>query len=348
MQDITRPTRGTIRPVARTTPQRAYPSTRRSAASSPASAPVKIASPSPTPTTSHPIASQPTKPQPQVTHLAVPKPAKTLDAHPNHRLPKALSRTAHKLQLIHRLHERQQQPLKAKTTIPGLRALKQLSKRSLAAGIAIALILIVTGLVSYDTWQTNNRAKQAFTEDAPMSEVSSTSADRQSNEGKDESALPKNALANYKVAPNLPRALYIEKLNIAARVLPMGVNDDGSMQAPLGIYDAGWYSGSARPGETGAMVLNGHSSGPTRQGLLGKLDALKEGDEIVLEKGDATRLRYKVVHSETLPLQDVDMNKVSLPYGTAKNGLNIYTCTGSWLPEKQTFDHRVIVYAVEV
>lgn len=203
--------------------------------------------------------------------------------------------------------------------------------------------------MSFDTWQTNNLAKQAFANSASANGTTTPSpADRQSNEGKDEASLPADTLVNYKVAPNLPRALYINKLNVAARVLPMGVNNDGSMQAPLGIYDAGWYSGSVRPGETGAMVLNGHSSGPTREGLLGRLDTLTPGDEIVIEKGDKTQLKYKVAHTETVPLEAVDMNKVALPYGTSKSGLNIYTCTGKWLPAEQTFDHRVIIYAVEI
>jgi sortase (surface protein transpeptidase) len=270
-------------------------------------------------------------------------------SHPRHRLPKTLSRTAYKLHLLHRLNE--QQPHKAKhATAPKhkVHTLKRFSKRSVLTGATIVLILAVTGFVSFDTWQTNNLAKQAFVKDTTATDsTSSSSTDRQSNEGKDESPLPANVLANYRVASNLPRALYINKLDVAARVLPMGVNNDGSMQAPLGIYDAGWYSGSVQPGETGAMVLNGHSSGPTRQALLGNLDTLKLGDEIFIEKGDKSRLKYVVKHTETLPLEAVDMNKVMLPYGTAKSGLNIYTCTGKWLPAEQTFDHRVIVYAVE-
>ena len=345
MQDIIPPARGTIRPAARTSPERAYQSTRRPSVRpssplpvQPTPAPISPAVPGPTPTQSPLLL-------PKLKHASIQRPAKTPNPTPTHKLPKALSRTTHKLFLIHRLNERQN---KADSSKHPWWALKNITRRSLLTGLVIGLILLVTGYVSFDTWQTNNRAKQAFTKNTPASDTPSPSVDHKSNEGKDESPLPKNALANYKVAPNLPRALYINKLNISARILPMGVNNDGSMQAPFGIYDAGWYSGSARPGETGAMVVNGHSSGPTRQALFGRLDTLKDGDEIVIEKGDMTRLRYKVVHSETIPLQDVDMNKVSLPYGTAKNGLNIYTCTGKWLADKQTFDHRVIVYAVAI
>lgn len=268
------------------------------------------------------------------------------------RVTTALSRTTHKLHLVDRLNARHHAaqvvaPVSSPARKPSF--FKKISKRSLYVGASIVVILAATGYVSFDTWRTNNLAKVAFTEAGGATDTILLTADqRQKAEGKDESALPPNALTAYRVAPNLPRGLYVNKLKIAARVLPMGVNTDGSMQAPLGIYDAGWCSGSVRPGETGAMVLNGHSSGPTHQGLFGRLDTLQVSDEVAIEKGDMTRLTYKVVFTETVPLADVDMHKVSLPYGTAASGLNIYTCTGKWLPEKNTFDHRVIVYTAQV
>jgi LPXTG-site transpeptidase (sortase) family protein len=264
----------------------------------------------------------------------------------------ALGRTTHKIHLVDRLNARRHaaesaSPTSSPTQKPSL--FTKIKTRSFVAGASIVIILAATGYVSFDTWRTNNLAKEAFASGGATTEPTLLPADqRQTAEGKDESPLPKNTLTSYRVAPNLPRGLYIDKLNIAARVLPMGVNADGSMQAPLGIYDAGWYSGSVRPGETGAMVLNGHSSGPTRQGLFGRLDTLQVGDEVVLEKGDMVRLKYKVMLIETVPLGEVDMHKVSLPYGTAASGLNIYTCTGKWLPEKNTFDHRTIVYTAQV
>ena len=67
--------------------------------------------------------------------------------------------------------------------------------------------------------------------------------------------------------------------------MPMPVNGDGSMQAPINIYDAGWYTGGVRPGDKGAAVIDAHASGPTRQGLFAYLDTLKQGDNIIVEKG---------------------------------------------------------------
>jgi len=213
--------------------------------------------------------------------------------------------------------------------------------------IAVVFVL-VTGYVSIDTWMTNNKVK-AETAAGPLSVASEggvvVSPDQ---EGKDEKAPSSATLSNYAVAPTLPRALYIDKIGVAARVLPMSVNSLGAIQAPLNIYDAGWYTGSVKPGEIGAVFIDGHASGPTREGLLANLDQLAEGDELQIEKGDGAKLTYKVVHTEIVPLDGLDMKKVLLPYGNTLKGLNLMTCTGTWVESKKTFDHRVIVYTEQI
>ena len=213
--------------------------------------------------------------------------------------------------------------------------------------VALAIIvLLLTGYIAYDTWLTNSRAQAVLTSQ-PASSNNPTGWSKDA-EGKDETEIPKSALSSYTVGPTLPRALYIEKLNIAARVMPMSINTDNSIQAPKNIFDSGWYNGSVKPGETGAMFIDGHASGSTRQGLFAYLDTLQKGDKVQIEKGDGTKLNYKVVNVETVPLADVDMKKVLLPYGNASRALNLMTCTGKWLPKDKTYDHRVIVYTEQV
>jgi LPXTG-site transpeptidase (sortase) family protein len=172
--------------------------------------------------------------------------------------------------------------------------------------------------------------------------------EEKSKEGSETAEPSSNDLANYRVAPDEPRALYIDTLNIAARIRPMGLNTDKSIQAPTNIYDAGWYTGSAKPGANGALFIDGHASGDTRYGLFGSLDLLKKGDMVTVEKGDGTKLKYKVVQTETVSLKDVDMNKVLAPYPGVTKGLNLMTCTGVWVKDAATLDKRVIVYTAAV
>lgn len=227
--------------------------------------------------------------------------------------------------------------------------------KRLALTLVAGVLLLSTGYVGVDTWLTNSRleASAEAPAPAPTSSADATKAPTKPEStgtfggDVDKTAPVASALSTYRVAPDAPRALYISSLKIAARIQPMNLNGDKSLQAPKNIYDSGWYTGSSKPGQSGAMVMDGHASETgTHYGLFGYLDRIKEGDNITIEKGDGTKLQYAVVHVETDALADVDMNKVMVPYNGAAQGLNIITCTGKWTSDNSTLDHRLIVFAV--
>ena len=205
-------------------------------------------------------------------------------------------------------------------------------------------ILSVTGYISVDTWLTNQQVKQVVAEKQEAAAAQSVVL----GEGEDETPILANAIGSYTVAPDLPKLLKIDKMSVNARILPMSVTASGAMQAPVNIYDSGWYSASAKPGQPGAAVIDAHASGATRQGLFAYLDTLATGDTLSVERGDGTTFTYKVTHTETVALNEVDMKKLLKPYGAATEGVNLITCTGTWLPDQKTYDHRVIVYTERV
>jgi len=217
-------------------------------------------------------------------------------------------------------------------------------KISIALIIATGAFAIAAGYVGVDTWMTYNKSKTAASQEKSSGDVQPDKA----AEGKEEAVPEVSAVAKYEVAPNLPRLLTIDKLHISARVLPMGVNSDNSMQSPRNIFDTGWYNASAKPGDDGAMFINAHASGPTREGLFAYLDTLVVGDKIKVEKGEGAVLSYRVVHTEVVDLTTVDMKKVLQPYGDVKKGLNLMTCTGKWLADKATYDQRVVVWTEQI
>jgi hypothetical protein len=55
-----------------------------------------------------------------------------------------------------------------------------------------------------------------------------------------------------------------------------------------------------------------------------------------------------VVHVETVPKESVDMQEVLRTYGDATEGLNLMTCTGTWIKDERTYDKRAIVYTERV
>lgn len=216
------------------------------------------------------------------------------------------------------------------------------AKRTKLKNVALTLfgiaLLVVAAII---TVQAMIRIKEVNTVDVG---ATSNQVHNKEGEGKDEAVVTADELSAYKVSAEYPRALYVNKLNIASRIMPMSINTDGSVQAPINIYDAGWYTGSVKPGETGAAFIDGHASGPTREGLFAYLDTLAVGDTLEVEKGNGEKLTFKVTHTETVPLENVNMKQVLKPYGNAEKALNLMTCTGKWLEDKQTYDQRVIVY----
>lgn len=214
----------------------------------------------------------------------------------------------------------------------------------------IIIVLVVMGAAStYIAYDIFNAQRKADMISAGKTDTALTPGTWESaSQAPEENTPQADALSQYQVAADQPRALYIQKLGIAARIKPMDKTADGAIQTPKNIYDAGWYTSSAKPGEVGATFIDGHASGATRQGLMAYVDTLKDGDVIEVEKGNAEKIHYRVVHVETVPLDAVDMKKALAVYGDAEKGLNIMTCTGTWIPEKLTYDKRAIVYAQQI
>jgi LPXTG-site transpeptidase (sortase) family protein len=226
----------------------------------------------------------------------------------------------------------------------------RLSVYRLSLGAVAAMVLVATGYVGVDTWATNNKVKAQLTSQSVGAESVATATDaqaRQAAEGTDTKPLPTGAVKNYTVAAPLPRTLTISKIHVNARILPMSVNPNGALQAPTNIFDAGWYTGSVQPGQIGAMLIDGHSSAD-HQALFGNLGKLVVGDTMQIEKGDGTRLTYKVVFTQTVDKDAVDMHQMLLPYGNAQRALNLITCAGDWINSQDTLTKRLEVFTEQI
>lgn len=174
-----------------------------------------------------------------------------------------------------------------------------------------------------------------------------TTAVSQPNNDMPSEEAPKDSkyVDKYKVAAALPRAITIPSIGVKARVLQVGVNNDNQMQAPGSIFDTGWYTGASKPGEMGAAVINGHYSGPTKKGVFSKINRLKQGDVIEVERGDGVVISFTVQSTEKVPADKVDMAKLLVSNDTNKPGLNLITCGGAFDAHRNVFLDRTIVYA---
>lgn len=224
---------------------------------------------------------------------------------------------------------------------------KQKHKLRSIAISAMAAIVFSSGMyASLHTWQTN-RAVVAEVQGTSSSTPVIGAAD--DGEVPDETEVTGDMLARYVVAPSLPRYITIEKLGVKARVLRMGLTKSGALAAPKNIYDAGWYEGSVKPGESkGAALIDGHVLGPTKSAVFSKLSNLEDGDVIDIERGDGLHVRYEVRGRDVYARNQTDMAKAMRPFDTRKPGLNIITCHGKYSQDDKTYDERLVVYAVAI
>ncbi|HEU4966488.1 MAG TPA: class F sortase [Candidatus Saccharimonadales bacterium] len=157
-----------------------------------------------------------------------------------------------------------------------------------------------------------------------------------------------NVVNAYSVAPDLPKYISIPAIGVAkARVVRLGVMKDSAIATPDNIFDTGWYSGSAKPGQPGAMFIYGHVSSWTASGVFYDLHKLRPDDAIIITRGDNTVFSYRVVTSKVYPYTDVDMSQVLSPVDAGKPGLNLMTCTGDVIKGTSDFSERLVVFAVQ-
>jgi LPXTG-site transpeptidase (sortase) family protein len=211
--------------------------------------------------------------------------------------------------------------------------------------MGMAALLLLGGIFVFINGLNTNRAVKA--------QVQQLSASAEDNDGgmtdgvPSEQDPPKN-LGSYSVAPDLPRLLTIEKIDVSARVRRVGVGENNTMKAPASIFDVGWYEGSAKPGENGTVVLDGHVSGPTKQGVFYNLNKLKTDDTMTLTRGDGQVFTYSVVETMTYDDDKVDMPKLLTTAVVGKPGLNIITCSGKFNSRTNQYEQRTVVFAVQI
>ncbi len=204
------------------------------------------------------------------------------------------------------------------------------------------LIFMIGVLVSLDTVKTNHDAT------AQVSALSKQASSGQNSPVPATAKPSSQTLSQYTVAPDLPRYLKISKLGVDARVRQVGLNQDGSLAAPSNVYDAAWYTASARPGQAGATLIDGHVSSWTTRGVFYGLSKLVAGDTVQIVRGDGTVLNYKVIKTVIYPADKVDMQAAMTPVTAGKSGLNLITCSGQVQKGTSQYKQRLIVFTEQL
>jgi LPXTG-site transpeptidase (sortase) family protein len=199
---------------------------------------------------------------------------------------------------------------------------------------ALAIIVLVTGLiVARHQHNTNKTAEQAVRQD-PNAPKTNKPTDQEFN--------------NHQVPPDAPRYLFIPELSVRAMVKPLGLTAKNQIAAPTNVFDAGWYTGSAKPGQPGAMLIDGHVSSWTTHGIFYNLKKLRAGDQLKIQRGDGATFTYRVVKSQIYDVDHVDMQAAPSPVTSGRPGLNLITCDGSVIKGTNEFNKRLVVFTEQI
>lgn len=220
------------------------------------------------------------------------------------------------------------------------KSVRRIASAPLVLYVLAGLLFAAGGYVAFTSLRTDTQVK------AQIKQLQNTAASDAAGDTPTDEKPSTAAVKNYTVAPALARYLDIPKLKVHARVLPLGVKSDNTLKAPRNGYDVGWYDASSRPGENGAMLIDGHSNVLGKKAVFANLGKLAAGDALTITRGDGMVLTYRVRTVTTIDDDKVNMSQLLVSADTAKPGLNLITCAGDVIPGTLHLDKRTFVQAV--
>jgi sortase (surface protein transpeptidase) len=131
---------------------------------------------------------------------------------------------------------------------------------------------------------------------------------------------------------------------VNADVAQLGVQEDGTLEAPTTGEVVGWYQSSARPGQVGNMVVSGHVDWEKRSAVFASLATLAPGDTIDVVAEDGERYSYTVEWVREVESANAPLGDILGP--TTDRWLTAITCGGRFNQEAHHYESRVIVRAV--
>ena len=143
-----------------------------------------------------------------------------------------------------------------------------------------------------------------------------------------------------------PVALAIPAIGVRTPLERLGRTPQGTLQVPVSTTEAGWYTGSPRPGQIGSAIIAGHIDSTQGPGVFFRLRLLRPGDLVYVRRSDGTLVVFQVyaerMYAKTrFPTEGV--------YGPAPDAeLHLITCGGVFDPATGSYLSNVVVYAAEV
>lgn len=149
------------------------------------------------------------------------------------------------------------------------------------------------------------------------------------------------AASTTPVAPAAPVRLRIPALHLDAAIEPVG-RDGVAMATPTRPQDVAWYAPGPRPGAVGNAAIDGHLDTAAGPAVFRDLHVLRVGDRVAVIDRRGRRYTFAVTALRVYPARGAPLQAIFGP--TAARHLNLITCAGVWIPARQDYDRRLIVF----
>jgi hypothetical protein len=145
---------------------------------------------------------------------------------------------------------------------------------------------------------------------------------------------------------SVPVRLDIPAIGVQTSVVPVGLNDDGTVAVPPLARDApaGWYDHLASPGEPGPAVILGHvDSALDGPAVFYRLGTLPRGATVFVRRADGSTAAFTVTAVGEYPKSAFPSRAV---YGPAAGPvLRIITCGGDFDHATGTYRDNIVAFA---
>jgi sortase (surface protein transpeptidase) len=142
----------------------------------------------------------------------------------------------------------------------------------------------------------------------------------------------------------LPTRLRIPAIGVDTSLLQLGLDAHGAVEPPAPYQEAGWYTGSVRPGQAGPAVLLGHVDSKSAPGVFFRLAQLRPGDRVEVTRADGSRVTFRVSGKMQVAKSRFPTDLVYGP--TLRPSLHLVTCGGTFDKTVRHYRDNVIVTAV--
>lgn len=208
-------------------------------------------------------------------------------------------------------------------------------------------VFMFAGFISVQSYITNlELASQQNVASAQTIEADDQGVPQGTGSEPAEEIPTESAFFNYKVDSEKPRYLRIPKLSTYSRIKEADIVAGSTIDAPWNIHDANWYKDSVLPGsKQGVSLLVGHVSGNSLPGIFKNIASLVPGENIEIERGDGTVIKYRVEAVEEYPIESIDMTKILSEVPAEKHSLRLLTSSGDYNEQSESFATQTVVYA---